>query len=522
MELYKAHLVPHSPPASPITTPLSILDATVARFAPTGAIWLFDSFPENTTEKGFINRLESSFVQTLSDYPQWAGQLQWAPVRENGLHTERFNRPMIVYGTPNDPGVEWRIVKRDQMSIESLVPSATERASVGTWHGDDFPQRDFLSDTPLALHDLREYQGLPGMQVQITLLKDRGYAIAIRMAHVLADAQTLMVFVHQWAAASRAAFGSEYTQSLMGAPVFNPGLLDAHAAGDIDGPAPDSGLIAAARELPLHRFDWWKTDDPGYSKWMVPNTVNSMPAPELLDGLELSPSTSAPWTSWDLSRPIRYTQIHFSGEQLAEFKRKAQADGRGDISRLDALLAHLWISINRARKLGDCPDSVFMDLSIGTRTRVSPPLPDTFLGSPLFLTHVGASAKSLCAASIGTIASQVRETLALFTPEKIGAMLHDAAYEISPQRLWQAFLGSRHVLVTSWLRLKVYEVDFVGDGNRPRYVHAVLPKLDGEVQVMDSGWDDNGVDVALYLEQEVMERFLTGHKGSSRDSFQYS
>ncbi|KAF7121632.1 hypothetical protein CNMCM5793_009103 [Aspergillus hiratsukae] len=513
MEVYKTRLFPLIPPSSPITTPLSILDATVARFAPAGAIWLFNSYPQNIPESEFINRLQFSFVQTLSDYPQWAGQLQWAPVRENGLHTERFNRPMVVYGTPDDPGVEWRVIKRDDISIGSLVPSARERASAGTWNGDNFPQRDFLCDTPLALHDLREYQGLPGMQVQITLLKDSGYAIAIRMAHALADAQTLMVFVHQWAAASRAAFGSEYAKSLMGAPVFNPALLDAHAAGDIDGPAPDPGLVSAARELPLHRFDWWKTDDPGYSRLMVPNTLNSMPCREVLDSIELTPSTSAPWTTWDLSRPIHYTQVHFSGAQLAEFKRVALAEGEGrrDISRLDALLAHLWISINRARNLANCPDTVFIDLSIGTRTRVSPPLPDTFLGSPLFLTHVDAPAKTLCGASIGTIASQIRETVALFTPEKIGAMLHDAAYETSPQRLWQAFLGSRHVLVTSWLRLNVYEVDFVG-GSRPRYVHAVLPKLDGEVQVMESGVDDNGMDVALYLEQEVMERFLAEHE----------
>ncbi|EAW17213.1 transferase family protein [Aspergillus fischeri NRRL 181] len=508
MEVYKTRLFPHVLPSSPISTPLSILDATVARFAPAGAIWLWDRFPENLPEGEFINHLQSSFVQTLSDYPQWAGQLQWAPVREGGHHTERFNRPMIVYGTPDDPGVEWRVVKRDGISGGTLVPSAMERASTGTWNGDNFPQRDFLSETPLALHDLRGYQGLPGMQVQITLLKDGAYAIGIRMAHVLADAQTLLVFLHQWAAASRAAFGSHNTKSLMDAPVFNPALLDTHAAGDIDGPAPDRGLVATARELPLHRFDWWKTDDPGYPKVMVPNTLNSMPSRELLDSVELSPSTSAPWTSWDLSKPIRYRQLHFSGNRLADLKRKALAQGRGDISRLDALLAHLWISINRARNLANCPDSVFLDLSIGTRTRVSPPLPDTFLGSPLFLTHVGSSAKALCAASIGDIASQIRETMALFTPEKIGAMLHDAAYEVSPQRLWQAFLGSRHVLVTSWLRLKVYEIDFVGDGNRPRYVHAVLPKLDGEVQVMESGADDNGVDVAVYLEEEVMERFL--------------
>ncbi|PKX91472.1 transferase family protein [Aspergillus novofumigatus IBT 16806] len=495
MELYKTRLFHHSLPSSPVTTPLSILDATVARFAPAGAIWLFDHFPDNIPEREFVDRLRSSF-------------LQWAPDQGGGHHTERFNRPMVVYGTPNDPGVEWRVVKRDDISIGSLVPSAMERSTAGTWNGNHFPQRDFLCETPLALHDLREYQGLPGMQVQITLFKDGAYAVAVRMAHALADAQTLMVFMHQWAAASRAAFGSEYTESLMGAPVFNPALLDAHAAGDIDGAAPDPGLIATARELPLHRFDWWKTDDPGYPKVMVPNTLNSMPSRELLDGTELTPSASAPWTSWDLSRPIRYTQVHFSGDQLANFKRKALADGRGDISRLDALLAHLWISINRARNLANCPDSVFLDLSIGTRTRVSPPLPETFLGSPLFLTHVGAPAKSLCTASIGTIASKIRETVALFTAEKIGAVLHDAAYEASPQRLWQAFLGTRHVLVTSWLRLKVYGVEFVGDGNRPRYVHAVLPKLDGEVQVMESGVDDNGVDVALYLEEEAMERFL--------------
>ncbi|KAH1944036.1 hypothetical protein KXV69_006990 [Aspergillus fumigatus] len=466
MEVYKTRLSPHVLPSSPISTPLSILDATVARFAPAGAIWLWDRFSGNLPETDFIDCLQSLFVQTLSDYPQWAGQLQWAPVREGGNHTERFNRPMIVYGAPDDPGDEWRVVKRDGISVGTLVPSAMERISAGAWDGANFPQRDFLSEPPLALHDLREYQGSPSMQVQITLLKSGAFAIGIRMAHVLADAQTLMVFVHQWAATSRATFGSHNSKSLMDAPVFNPALLDAHAAGDVDGPAPDRGLVATARELPLHRFDWWKRTTRG------------------IRNVELSPSTSAPWTSWDLSRRIRYTQIHSSGNQLADLKRTALAQSQEDISRLDALLAHLWISINRARNLTNCPDSVFLDLSIGTRTRLSPPLPDTFLGSPLFLTHP------------------------LFTSEKIGAMLHDDAYEISPQRLWQAFLGSRHVLVTSWLRLKVYKIDFVGDGNRPRYVHAVLPKLDGEVQVMESGVDVNGVDVAVYLEEEVMERIL--------------
>jgi hypothetical protein len=96
-----------------------------------------------------------------------------------------------------------------------------------------------------------------------------------------------------------------------------------------------------------------------------------------------------------------------------------------------------------------------------------------------------------------------------FTSDAIGAMLHDAAHEVSPQRLWQAFLGSEHTIVTSWLRLQLYEVDFVG-GAKPRYVHAIMPKMDGCIQVMDSGVQDEGIDVALYLDEVATRRLLDG------------
>jgi hypothetical protein len=34
-------------------------------------------------------------------------------------------------------------------------------------------------------------------------------------------------------------------------------LLDSRAAGDIDSPEPDQGLVRIARKLPLHRYSWW-------------------------------------------------------------------------------------------------------------------------------------------------------------------------------------------------------------------------------------------------------------------------
>lgn len=509
----KIRLFPSSRPSRPISTPLSILDATVARFSATGAIWLFDHIPDGIYEHDFLDRLRSSLVNVLSDFPHWSGQLQWAPVRQGESHIERSNRLIIVYGSETDPGVEWSVVRHASVSVQLLVPNAPERASGdGLWTGDEFTQELFLSDTLLPLHDLREFECLPAMQVQLNLFNDGGYGIGIKMAHPLADAQTLMVFVHHWAAKCRESFHSINMPSLMSAPVFNPTLLDTCAAGDIDGPAANPMCVSMARQLPLHRFDWWCVDDPGYPPFLIPTTENSKPPPEVLAQVALSPSTSSPWTTWDFSRPVRYTQLHYPGPELSLLKEQARTDGRPDVSRLDVLLAHIWAAVNRARGHDDSSDKVFLNFTLGARSRVSPPLSDSFIGSPLFLTHIQTSGTAACSSSVGRTASQIRQTMLRFTPEAMGAMLHDAAHEVSPQRLWQAFLGTQHTLVTSWLRLHVYQVDFVGSGQKPRYVHAVMPKMDGCLQVMDPGVDDGGIDIALYLDAEAMKRLLVDRK----------
>jgi hypothetical protein len=497
---------------TPSLTPLSILDATVVRFAPTGAIWIFNK--PNVDQRTLIDHLRTSFIDTLSRFPQWAGQLQWAPNNPNGNHTERFNRPLVRYGTDADPGVEWTVVELPIL-IHEVVPTAEERASStagsrsGAWTGGDFNQNLFISSNPLALANLRDYAGLPGMQVQVTLLRDGAYAIGVKMAHCLADAQTLMVFVHLWSINSQKKFSPRREPPTMDEPVFDPTLLDSCAGGNIDGPDRDQLLTDAARSLPLHRYSWWDTADEGYPQVLIPTTENSKPPAEQLDHTKVSPSKPAPWLSWDLSRPVGYTLLHFTAQELAELRSLALADtgSRDDISRLDALLAHLWTSINRARGFANSSKPVYLNLSLGARSRVSPALPDAFIGSPLFLTHIGAPGSWACQETLGKTASRIRDTMSQFTPDALKAMLHDAAFEISPQRLWQGFLGSEHTLVTSWLRLRLYDVDFVGD-DQPRYVHAIMPKMDGCLQVMDSVVGDRGMDVALYLDKEAMANLL--------------
>lgn len=491
--------------------PLSILDATVARFTTTGSIWLFDDAVASV--ETLVDHLQTAFVATLAAYPHWAGQLQWAPTREGGTHTERFNRPMVVYGTETDPGVEWTVVHHDADLI-SLVPPTAERVA-GAWMASEFSQADFISDTPLALHNLRDCIGLPGMAVQINVFPS-GYAIGVRLSHPLADAQSLMVFMHHWAANSRKLFEMPINsieelqkctaESPLGAPVFNPAQLDAHAAGDIDATSPDPAVCEIARALPLHRYDWWKSSVPGYPQMLAPTTQASKP--ENIPEHAISPSTPGPWDTWNLALPVSQVQIHFSDEELKTLREAAQAEpnGRSDISRLDALLAHIWGLVNRARGHSESTGDVYLNVTLGARSRVSPPLPDSFIGSPIFLAYVKA-AGSTASKSTGKTASLLRETLVKFTPNEMGAILHDAAHEVSPQRLWQAFLGNRHTLVTSWMRLRVYDVEFEA-GKKPRYVQAIMPTMDGCMQVMDSPADVGGVDVSLYLEEQAMKRLV--------------
>ena len=72
--------------------------------------------------------------------------------------------------------------------------------------------------------------------------------------------------------------------------------------------------------------------------------------------------------------------------------------------------------------------------------------------------------------------------------------------------------------MTSWVHQRVYEVDF-GTGQPPRYMGAVIPALDGVVQVTEAAptlrrdgkagqWADGGIDFSLCLPKEVLEQMV--------------
>ena len=493
----------HTDSPNPQQVPLSILDSTVSGFSPTCATWIYESPKDRHVVS--TQQLVLALRKTLNAYPHWAGQLKFMPCDANGNHTQRFGRLSILYGDRLDPGVEVVIAQRPE-TISSFVPTATEvEAGLGWWNATEAPLPELIPTcSPLALHDLIHYEGLPAMLVQLTTFGCGGLSISIKLAHPLADAQTMIGFAHDWAAINRALVTGEPLPS--SSAIFDPGRLDRAASGNIDASDPDSTLIEAACDLPQHRYDLWASSD-GCPAHMEQATKT----PLGLDINTIIRGNPLPWPEWDRSAPVSHYLISFTADEVRAMWEEASSDSEVQISRLDALLAHVWILIIRARELSDDLQPVYLDLTLGIRSRLSPPLPETFVGSPIILAKISShGVQPIC-----KMALSIRSTLSEFNSSSIGAMLHDLAFEVSPQRRWVAFLGRRHTIVTSWLRLKATEVDF-GTGV-PRFVDAVMPNVDGCVHIMENGdatdrkkdnWYDGTVSVSFHLRTDVMEKLL--------------
>ncbi|KAJ6608799.1 hypothetical protein B0H10DRAFT_1955127 [Mycena sp. CBHHK59/15] len=116
--------------------------------------------------------------------------------------------------------------------------------------------------------------------------------------------------------------------------------------------------------------------------------------------------------------------------------------------------------------------------------------------------------------SLAQLACAVRDVVVQFTPVRTAALLHEMAFDVDARRLWGGFIGRRNTIVTSWMRLGVYEVDF--GGGRPRFVQAIMPAMEGVIQVMEAmpassrgrPWYQDGASVSLVLNTQVTEKIM--------------
>ncbi|KAK2690438.1 hypothetical protein QWA68_011232 [Fusarium oxysporum] len=492
--------------------PLSLLDSTTANFSNASAIWLFQKPTRDNFNLAY--HLRESLVRTLWFYPQWGGHLKAVKSTHGTVapeaksfppHARRFGRLYAHYGTDNDPGVEFVHAKCDA-TLESLYP-ADRISEQHFWKCDSSVFQKFMAPVTIAqpLKDVVEDdngQLFPLLAIQITELSCGGFALALNGAHPLADATTLLAFLKHWAQESRKGFGKALPSST---PLFNPPLIDNRAGGDIDADEPNLDIIQRARSLPMHRFDWWHPDS-------TPPWPFKIPSP--FDEQDLEPvGKPMPWAEWNVAKPVSNYVVHLSQTQVIRLWKRANENSLQKLSQHDAILSHIWSCITRARGLENDTDPIHCNLVYGVRSSFQ--LEKDFPGSPVVMMNIELPASEVTnPSSISTVATQVRNTLKTISdPSNMAAHLHSLAFEKSPQRIWQAFLGRRHILVTTWARAGIYDIDF-GVGSACRYAEGVVPEMDGNVLIREAPgppvkyWTDNGVDVSIHIRTEDMQRLI--------------
>ena len=522
-------LFPNTETSSERIAALSLLDAITVHFLDTCAVWLFER-PELPTQFDLVDHLRQSLRVTLDAYPQWCGLVKAIntvdgppAAGEDHLapHARRFGRVYVHYGTRFDPGVEF-VAARSTATLDELHPSSRP-TSQALWNQEKGSLSQFVPTTQLAnpakASDADPFP--PIMAIQVTELACGGFALAVKIAHTLADASALIYFVKDWARVGRSAVLGVATPAL--SPVFEPERLDNAAAGNINAATPDESIIQQTKSLPFHRYDWWNVPADSPMKTRIPEAFRNQ---------ELPPAgKQIPWSEWDTKAPVSHYIVHLSRDQVETIWEQASNASSADtndsrLSRHDAVLAHIWASINRARNMHDDPGPVHCDLTYGCRPAFQ--LGDAFMGSLAVMVNVemaGADVTTTAksdgkeTAVLPPIAQRIRQTLSrVRQPALLAAHLHSLAYEKSPQRIWQGFLGRRHVMTTTWARAGLYEVDF-GLGPHPsaRYADGILANMDGLVLIKEAPpgqrsdlptWTEHGVDVQIHLRTEDMERLL--------------
>ncbi|KAE8143644.1 hypothetical protein BDV38DRAFT_276728 [Aspergillus pseudotamarii] len=525
-------LFPSTKTSSEKTVPLSLLDATTVSFSPTSAVWLFER-PIVGNKVDVVDHLRHTLQIALDAYPQWCGHVKAITSLDSTTaeshfppHARRFGRAYVHYGTPQDPGVEF-VRATSSLTLDDLCPLSRP----ALWDRQSSPLGELVSSTSLvnALRPVPVIEsGLlpPGLSIQVTELACGGYTLGIKSTHPLADITALVQFLKDWAWVSREVLCNCASPAVSSqtTTVFEPGRLDLLAGGDINADEPDSTLVRQAANLPLHRFDWW-AQCPERPKPAIPDVFH---------GQDLPPAGKPmPWVEWDTSAPVSHYVVHFTREQVECILKEAVRGSTSSsfrISQHDAVLAHVWASITRARNLQNDPNPVHCDLTYGVRPALK--LGDGFIGSPIIIVNADMKGTDMPTATSETtgnasklhcVARRIRETInAVQSPEALGVHLHSVAYEKSPQRIWQAFLGKRHILVTTWARAGVYDIDFgLHNGSTGiRFSQSVMPNLDGIVMIQEAppsnsrngtipkSWTENGVDVSIHIRAEDMDRLV--------------
>ncbi|MCL7027212.1 hypothetical protein MKW94_024781 [Papaver nudicaule] len=274
---------------------------------------------EETAQHMIINQLKSSLACTLDHFYPLAGRLA------TEVHDDDDDNTVSFYLYCNGAGAEF-IHASATVTVADIMDSIHVPA--------------VLKNSFFTLNDAVNYDGRskPLLSVQVTELID-GIFIGCSLNHTVCDGKSFWHFFNSWCEISRQGASASEDHHISRPPIFNRLCL----MNDIENDLPV--------RFPLSTVQSWA----GY-QYIPP--------------------------------PLSERVFIFTQENVARLKEKVNSkcavalDGKTatTISSLQAVLAHVWVAVIRARCL-DPNEETSYRLAIGTTGRLHPPPPESFFGN---------------------------------------------------------------------------------------------------------------------------------------------
>ncbi|KAF9620171.1 hypothetical protein IFM89_010906 [Coptis chinensis] len=176
--------------------------------------------------------------------------------------------------------------------------------------------------------------------------------------------------------------------------------------------------------------------------------------------------------------------FHFSPQNIAKLKAKANLDITNNnimVSSLQAVLAHVWRAVTRARNVDSDAEVIYKVLT-GNRARLNPPLPEDYFGCSTGSVSASAKVDELQNWGLGFGAELLNRVVKLHNDE----MIHDTWGNWVKEPIFfnlDDLLTDKPILVTgSSPRFNVYGNDF-GWGCPIGVRSGCANKLDGKMTV---------------------------------------
>ena len=315
---------------------------------------------------------------------------------------------------------------------------------------------------------------LPLMLVQLTKFSCGGISISTSISHAVADGQSALHFVHEWARLAR------------GEPVETAPFLDRTV------------LLAGGRNInnaapaPAPRFD--------HQEFRHPPPL--MGEPSAVQKERKKKTTVA-------FLKLTKTQV----EKLKKTANESRVSEGRPYSRYETIAAHIWRSACKAR--GHLPEQpTAIGICVDSRSRMWPPLPQAYFGNATFDVIAAGRSGELASNPLGYVSSRIREAIQKVKDEYVRSAIDFLRNQPDLSRFQDLhalgrdegpFYGNPNLGVISWLTLPMYGVDF-GWG-REIYMGPGPHDFDGDSLILPGHDGDGSVVVALCLQVAHMDAF---------------